>query len=122
MDVAAVRLGSNVFASVDTVTKPMPADMAARNLPSMRHWQHSVLSGAGGQAAPLGCLIRGRYTMQASHERVASHPRYHHNDLVETLSSLLPAWTGNIETVALGVLVCAFWGLILYAALAFGLR
>lgn len=60
--------------------------------------------------------------MQVSHDRVATHPRYRHNDLAHVLSHVVPSSSGKLETVALGFLVCTFWGLVLYAALAFGLH
>ncbi len=60
--------------------------------------------------------------MYSTRARVAVHPRYHRDDLAAVLASLSSLWAEKIETLGLGILVCAFWGVVLYAAIYYGLR
>lgn len=54
--------------------------------------------------------------------QAALHPHYRRDDLAAVLASLSAVCSEKIEALGLGILVCAFWGLVLYAAISYGLR
>ena len=67
-------------------------------------------------------LRNRRCTMRLAHDRVAHlETHYRHGDLVAAIQQLLPLLNKRAELVTLYVLVCAFWGLLLYAAAQFAL-
>lgn len=60
--------------------------------------------------------------MYSTRTRVAARSHYHYDDLAVIVAGLTSRWSNTIETLGLGILVCAFWGLVLFAAVAYGLR
>ncbi len=60
--------------------------------------------------------------MYPSRDRVAPRLHYHRDDLAAVLASLSSVCAEKMETLGLGILVCAFWALVLYAAVFYGLR
>lgn len=60
--------------------------------------------------------------MYSIRTRTATRSHYHYDDLAVILAGLASRWSDTAETLGLGILVCAFWGLVLFAAVAYGLR
>lgn len=60
--------------------------------------------------------------MDRSRDQAAVRPHYRRDDLTAVLASLSAVCSEKMETLGLGILVCAFWGLVLYAAVSYGLH
>lgn len=61
--------------------------------------------------------------MRPSHTKVARlQVQYRHEDLVAALQRSLPHVGSRAELVAWYLLVCAFWALVVYTAVAFALQ
>lgn len=60
--------------------------------------------------------------MYSSRARVVAHAHYRRDDMAAILAGLSSLWAEKLETLGLAMLVCAFWGLVLYAAVSYGLH
>ncbi len=54
--------------------------------------------------------------------RAIARPRYQHDVPLEMVSRFVPALKGRLETLALGLVVSAFWALVLFAAITVGMH
>lgn len=60
--------------------------------------------------------------MYPSRDQVVLRPHYRRDDLAAVVARLSSVGSEKMETLGLGILVCAFWGLVLYAAVSYGLH